>query len=199
MRTHEELDAAVTVLEEKEPDSRLFDALATLYGRISIFAESPARFNGTEHQIKQAVGDAYITLANARPQWVKDRNQLRASCVMPPESEQPKATSAKRLPPWDRAMRVVSKWMTDWELGTVPLQGRGSDHEAALLNLAAGLKAVLQDDEQTRADLLAACEGLVDNQFGPPASTHGECLANHLRVWDVARAAILKAKETTDG
>ncbi len=101
------------------------------------------------------------------------------------ESEQPNAAPGKRIPPWARALLVISKWMDSWEV--VPPVPRNTVGVAALRNLHDQLFVALQEDEQIRADLLAACEEFSNAIPDYYAMTH---------MVLKARAAIAKAKET---
>lgn len=116
-------------------------------------------------------------------------------------SEQPKA---KRLKLHQKAMQVIPEWMNDWELRYPPNKvcpGPLSLAVSSLRNLDTRLETAFQEDEQIRADLLAACEAVV-TLFEPRAGLSYE-IDNAFRqtvsrdpVLQRVRAAIAKARET---
>jgi hypothetical protein len=104
-------------------------------------------------------------------------------------TEQPKPTEASDRSLHIKAVKLVHKWMNNWEV--IPAVPVNPTSVAAFHDLFDRFFKMFQQDEQIRADLLAACEALMqlrDSCFGPDEPGVPE--------WVTLRAAIAKAKET---
>lgn len=146
----------------------------------------------TLEQLKESVGEIRRVLSE-QVRHLRDHDHKPAAQA-DAEPEQPKATPGKRIPPWVRAMQEIPDWMNNWEFKSPSTQCAGSHGIAALRNLHLRLKAVLQDDEQTRADLLAACkEALSILALIGRVSDEGAIVEDAVTCLNTA---VTKAKET---
>ncbi len=109
-------------------------------------------------------------------------------------TEQPKTSETKRLKLHHKAMQVIPEWINDWELRHPPNKvAPGLLHSlsvSSLRNLDQRLKATFQQDEQIRADLLAACEAALLQHDNKGIT----CFGLGPTVVADLRAAIAKAK-----
>ncbi len=110
-------------------------------------------------------------------------------------TEQP--SEAKHLKLHRKAMQVFPKWVDDLSIsltmkGCFNVNQRASAVVSALRELDARFKAAFQEDEQVRANLLAACEAALIEIDAAVAS--GEVVSSSLRRR--LEVAIVNAKET---